>query len=48
MAWISSTRAYARQDPGIMISHDTAQRFLNIGLGAVAVAFALCIAKLFT
>jgi hypothetical protein len=29
-----------------MISHDTAQRFLTIGLGAVAVAFALCIAKL--
>jgi len=29
-----------------MISHDTAQRFFVIGLGAVAIAFAFCVAKL--
>jgi hypothetical protein len=29
-----------------MISQDTAQHFLMIGLGAVAVAFALCVAVL--
>jgi len=29
-----------------MISHDTAQRFFVIGLGAVAVAFAFCVARL--
>jgi hypothetical protein len=29
-----------------MISQDSAQHFLMIGLGAVAIAFALCIAVL--
>ncbi len=31
-----------------MISHDAAQRFLMIGLGAVAITFAFCIAVLIT
>jgi hypothetical protein len=31
---------------GTMISHDSAQRFLMIGFGAVAVAFAFCVAVL--